>query len=324
MKLVKQNSNKPDFSKLTAMIKTMEDLLLNKKTDLTIAELLNFQDAEGSFRLFKTTGHIPREAIIDFVNTQTYIAAAILMKDYLKGNRAVESSLKRALEFSEKTGFVGHGYDANKTLEDILNIFIKGGLKQFLEKERELCPKFNILIHNILYMFQANLKNGITFGVLGEDYSAGMAKILQDLKPDSRYYIAYGSNMYHDQMLHRCPNARAIGKTYLKNWQFQMPFYANIMEKDGALTPCFIWEITYKDEAQLDIFEGFSKAYMKREVLFEINGVETTGLVYVMTPDYEAKNYLAPADYPDKIKKGYIQSGFSNDDFRETVAPLVK
>ena len=57
----------------------------------------------------------------------------------------------------------------------------------------------------------------------------------------------------------RCPDAKIIGKTYLENWELNMPFYANIEMKKGKKTPILLWEISAQDEAKLDRYEGYPK-----------------------------------------------------------------
>ncbi len=110
-------------------------------------------------------------------------------------------------------------------------------------------------------------------------------------------YIAYGSNLYPNQMLRRCPDAKFAGTGKLINWQlvFQKSrtgFYANIVRSRGGIVPVVMWRLTEKDESTLDIYEGFPSCYKKqtlivREVKDE-NGAERNdarGMAYILPSD---------------------------------------
>lgn len=319
MKLKKQSSQNPVFEDLYAMVRTMENLLKGEETDLTLEELFSFQDKDGSFGLFDSQD-IPNEAIIDFINVPTHIAGAILMKEYLKGNKEVKDKLENALRFTRMTGLQGHGYDFERGTIKSLEIFISGGLAEFLEKEKTVCPGFHNMIHNILHMYEANLLKNCTFGPWREDYSEDWRRITNALKPSKRFYIAYGSNMNKDQMQLRCPDAKIIGKTYLNNWKLTMPFYANIQRTKGAKTPCLVWEITKEDEKKLDRYEGYPNLYEKKELLIKVNKTFVTGMVYIMTAEYTKEKRQPREGYADDIKKRYLDAGFTTEEFYEALA----
>ena len=310
MDLKKQSSQRPDFAKLFEIIKELEKLLNQEESSLTIASLLNFQQVDGSFGLIEAKG-LPNEARIDFIDRPTYLVAAILMREYLAGNEEATDSLKRALAFSAKTKFAGHGYEAESTLIDSLKIFIKGGLPHFLKEQTGFSPEFHLLVHNHLHRLTEYLSNRQSSGLWGEDYMQEWQKLVTALRPEKRLYLAYGSNMNQEQMKRRCSDAILIGPTFIKDWQLTMPFYANIEWKLGAKAACLVWKISARDEKNLDTYEGFPKCYRKQELLAEIGGRQITGMAYVMTTKYSSIERQPDSSYLDLIKQGYLAAGIS-------------
>lgn len=128
-----------------------------------------------------------------------------------------------------------------------------------------------------------------------------------------RLYIAYGSNLNVEQMKQRCPDARLHKTGFLKNWDLifrgsMTGFYATIRRKSGAKVPVAIWEISPRDEMQLDRYEGYPRFYQKENVyVTHEDGSRTKGMVYIMS-----KNALPgkpTMNYVNTIKQGYLDIG---------------
>lgn len=71
-----------------------------------------------------------------------------------------------------------------------------------------------------------------------------------------RYYIAYGSNLSVEQMAVRCPDAKVAGMAVLKDWKLAFKVHATIEPCGGRVVPVLVWEISGKDEKNLDRYEG--------------------------------------------------------------------
>jgi len=316
MKLKRLNANEPNFEKLYGMIEAMNELLeKGPKSILTLEELLEFQDDDCSFKLFDSY-RVPSDARVDFCYMPTYIGAAILMKEYLNGKRDLVTNLKRALMVSSKTNFYGHGYEMEKGRIEAVQIFIKGGLRKFLETDREICPEFHQKVNNIVHEYSSRLIRGYTRGLWNEDYSAQMREIVDNLKLDKRLYIAYGSNMDVSQMEIRCPGAEVVGKTYLKNWELTLPHYANIERRVGKRTPVLIWETTKEDEIELDRYEGYPVLYDKIDIIVNVNGKRMSAIAYVMTDEYKKLDKEPRSGYVEQILRGYRNAGFDESEFQ--------
>ena len=70
---------------------------------------------------------------------------------------------------------------------------------------------------------------------------------------EKRYYIAYGSNLNIRQMRMRCPSARIIGTSVLKDYELlfkgsKTGSYLTIEKKEGGVVPVAVWEVTAADE----------------------------------------------------------------------------
>jgi len=318
MKLKRLSVNKPDFDELYGMIAVMNELLEGSpNSTLTLEELVMFQDVDGSFKLFDSY-KVPSDARVDFCHMPTYIGAAILMKEYLNGRRSIAAELERALKASLEVGFLGHGYNAERGRIEALQVFIKGGLHQFLETEKEFCPEFHNEVNNIVHRYNSCLLRGgkYTKGLWNEDYSSQWQEIVDCLKLDKRLYIAYGSNMDVTQMKRRCPGAKVVGKIYLKNWELTLPHYANIERNARKKTPALIWEITSEDERALDYYEGYPDHYDKLDIIVNIDGKRVSAMAYVMTDEYKNSDNKRRPGYVEQILRGYRDAGFDEAEFQ--------
>ena len=95
LSLNKQKHNEPDFDELYRMLSDLKELLnedivfphiQNKNIDI----ILDFQDSDGSFKLFDSY-KVPSDAVVDFCFVPTYLCTAILMKAYLTDSKSFTS-----------------------------------------------------------------------------------------------------------------------------------------------------------------------------------------------------------------------------------------
>ncbi|TEA12834.1 hypothetical protein C8034_v005572 [Colletotrichum sidae] len=87
-------------------------------------------------------------------------------------------------------------------------------------------------------------------------------------KQTNQLYFAYGSNLSLEQMAHRCPDSRYIGRAILPDhaWQINERGYANVVPRSGSSVHGLVYAISAADEARLDRCEGvqtrlYSKTY---------------------------------------------------------------
>lgn len=129
-----------------------------------------------------------------------------------------------------------------------------------------------------------------------------------------KYYIAYGSNLSVEQMAVRCPDARVVGNAVLYGWQLLFRGCATIEPNPARNTPVLVWEISERDERNLDRYEGFPRFYYKKDLtveVFPLGGGETvalTAMVYIMTEGHRLSE-----PYPDYYK--VLEGGYRDFHF---------
>ena len=135
-----------------------------------------------------------------------------------------------------------------------------------------------------------------------------------------KYYLAYGSNLDVDQMLHRCPDAIQIGSAVIPDYELLFRGnsrhfgVATIEPCKGESVPVGIWSISESDERALDWYEGWPHLYEKQTFRVRVKGKMISAMAYIMTPGHR----IAPpsAAYLDTIAQGYEDFGFE-------LAPLI-
>lgn len=136
---------------------------------------------------------------------------------------------------------------------------------------------------------------------------------------EKRYYIAYGSNLNVRQMRMRCPSARIIGTSVLKDYELLFKgsntgSYLTVEKKSGISVPVAVWEVTAEDEKALDRYEGFPNFYYKKELTLPIKGIRTGKIrkrrvfVYIMHEDRPIGIPSIP--YMQTCIQGYDDFGF--------------
>lgn len=128
-------------------------------------------------------------------------------------------------------------------------------------------------------------------------------------KMSGKIYGAYGSNMNLEQMAHRCPKAKVIGKGILKDYKLtfrgRYKGVANIEKCKGKVVPIVLWEITDECESALDIYEGYPSLYEKEDIKVIVGDKVIKAMVYIMTKEYTHMAAVPTEYYFNVIAKGY-------------------
>ena len=123
-------------------------------------------------------------------------------------------------------------------------------------------------------------------------------------------YIAYGSNMVEEQMAWRCPDARLVGTGYIAGARLEFYLHATV-EKTGNpedRIPVAVWEISKRDEHNLDVYEGFPHYYTKETwPVVMTDGSEIEGMVYIMRL---IRKSPPMSNYYSRIEDAYRKMGF--------------
>ena len=133
------------------------------------------------------------------------------------------------------------------------------------------------------------------------------------------YYIAYGSNLNVRQMKFRCPTARIVGTSVIKDYQLlykgsKTGSYLTIEKKKGGMVPVAVWEVTADDEKRLDAYEGYPNFYYKTDMQLTVKSHITgrkkklDAFVYIMHE--ERKLGIPSYAYVRTCVQGYRDFGF--------------
>ena len=129
----------------------------------------------------------------------------------------------------------------------------------------------------------------------------------------NRLFAAYGVGINRAEMAMRCPTAKLLGASTLRNHRltFRGPHaaaVANIEPAKGHSVPMLVWDITSTDEAALDLYEGFPHLYEKHQVKIRLDGMLVSCMAYVMRGDRPLGK--PSAFYYSTLLEGYREAGF--------------
>jgi gamma-glutamylcyclotransferase (GGCT)/AIG2-like uncharacterized protein YtfP len=108
-------------------------------------------------------------------------------------------------------------------------------------------------------------------------------------------YAAYGSNMDHAQMAHRCPHSPQEGTGWLEGWRLTFGgadigwegALATVVEDDGNRVFVVLYEVSEADEQALDRWDGATLGYYRKsKVRVSTLDGEVVAWLYVLD-DYE-------------------------------------
>lgn len=116
----------------------------------------------------------------------------------------------------------------------------------------------------------------------------------------SRLYFAYGSNMDAHQMAKRCAGARFKSLVILDGFRFMINSrgVATAVAVAGASVWGGVWEITARDEANLDRCEGVALGIYRKERV-QVRLASGKGI--------EALTYIAADSRPGSPRPGYLE-----------------
>ena len=135
---------------------------------------------------------------------------------------------------------------------------------------------------------------------------------------NTRYYLAYGSNLNVEQMAWRCPHAKVVGTATIVGYELLFKgsgtgAYLTIERKKGGIVPVAVWETTAADELALDRYEGYPRFYYKAEMELPVtlkDGGHHTCNCYVYIMHEDRKLGLPSPSYVETCLVGYRSFDF--------------
>lgn len=143
---------------------------------------------------------------------------------------------------------------------------------------------------------------------------------------NGRKYIAYGSNLNREQMAQRCPDAKVIGSGVIRDYELLFrghrdAAFATVEPKEGENVPVLIWEISPRDEVNLDRYEGYPRLYGKQMLEVEVEGGCEKMMAYIMK-DGPAME-IPSGRYLKTIQTGYKEAGFDESVLANSVRKSI-
>ena len=138
----------------------------------------------------------------------------------------------------------------------------------------------------------------------------------------NRLFAAYGVGINRAEMAKRCPTAKLLGVSTLRNHRLTFrgshaAAVANIEPAKGYSVPVLVWDITSTDEAALDLYEGFPHLYEKHQFRLRHDGKVVDCMAYVMRADRPLGK--PSAFYYSAVLEGYKAAGFDTEILRTAV-----
>jgi hypothetical protein len=138
----------------------------------------------------------------------------------------------------------------------------------------------------------------------------------------NRIFAAYGVGLNRAEMAKRCPTAKPIGTTELKNYRLAFRgghacAIATVEKAKGANVPALLWEITSQDETAIDRLIGVPEPYRKATIKIRRDGSPLDALIYILI---SGKPQNKPsAFYYSTILEGYRAAGFDAEILKAAV-----
>jgi len=140
-------------------------------------------------------------------------------------------------------------------------------------------------------------------------------------------YIAYGSNLNLPQMSFRCPTAKVVGTSEIKDYELlfrggRKSSVATVEPLKGSRVPVLLWKLKERDLQALDRYEGYPSFYRKEILPVELKGKTIPAMVYIMNDGHP---FGSPSDYYlDTIMEGYQSAGFDAEFLEQAVEKSIQ
>ncbi len=140
-------------------------------------------------------------------------------------------------------------------------------------------------------------------------------------------YIAYGSNLNLPQMDFRCPTAKVVGTSKIKDYEMlfrggQNSAVATVEPLKGSNVPVLLWKLKGRDLQALDRYEGYPSFYRKEILDVEMRGKTVPAMVYIMNDGHP---FGSPSDYYlNTILEGYQSASFDTEFLEQAVEKSIR
>ena len=143
-----------------------------------------------------------------------------------------------------------------------------------------------------------------------------------------KLYAAYGFFINRIAMADKCPTARLVGASEIKDHRLvfrgvNARAVANVESHKGSTVPVLLWDLTPADETALDLAEGFPNCYSKEQMKVKLDGRTVNATVYIMNA--EGIPLAQPsAYYYTTIYNGYTEAEFDEKIIQQALADSIE
>ena len=140
-------------------------------------------------------------------------------------------------------------------------------------------------------------------------------------------YIAYGSNLNLPQMAFRCPTAKVVVASEIKDYELlfrggRKSSVATVEPLKGSSVSVLLWKLKERDLQSLDRYEGFPSFYRKEILEVELRGKTVPAMVYIMNDGHP---FGSPSDYYlNTILEGYQSAGFDTEFLEQAMEKSIR
>ncbi|WP_101908616.1 gamma-glutamylcyclotransferase family protein [Marasmitruncus massiliensis] len=142
-----------------------------------------------------------------------------------------------------------------------------------------------------------------------------------------KIYVAYGSNLNLPQMAQRCPTAKVLGTSEIRDYELlfrgsRTGCYATVEPSEGKTVPVLLWSVKPQDEKSLDRYEGYPLFYDKEAMTLSLGGKEVNAFVYVMNEGHQLG--MPSQHYVDVIAEGYQSAGLDLNILQQAITETAQ
>lgn len=112
-------------------------------------------------------------------------------------------------------------------------------------------------------------------------------------------------------MADRCPDAKLLGVSQIDGYALEFHggwgAVATIVPREDSRVPVVLWEISERDERNLDRYEGWGSLYFKKDFKVYLGKRKVSAFAYIMASGYDIG--ILSEYYYNTILEGYTDNG---------------
>lgn len=269
---------------------------------------------------------MPSDATVDFIHYPTYYATMIMMHGYLMNLHEnifdFEKTLSLGMTACKKVKLSGHGYESTSVRLEVLDLFVKLGLLDFLSVNYDFCEPFSNMVDEIFEDIKFRKATNSTKGAWGEDYTMNFENLLKQSENHQLKLFVYGTLMKeesnHRFLKNNCVIGDAVASGYtLYDTGHGYPAVKHSSEGDVSGE---LYLISEDDLKQIDYLEDNGDMYTREfTIVTDKKGCKHLALIYVynyeVDEDKQIPVWKTKNEYPEYIWYASYGSNLNYDRF---------